>query len=80
MERPTNHHTIYGVLFILMAILLLLISIIFGAHEISGVLSIIAIVILLLFEGVRLLTENTHHKRIHDRFDEMERLFKKFKE
>lgn len=80
MRKVYRKHTIYGIFFILLALVISIISLIFGAHEVAGILSIIAVVILLLFEGVRLLTENTHHKRLHDRFDEMEKLIKKFKE
>jgi len=73
-------HTVYGIFFILLALIISIISLIFGAHEVAGLLSIVAVIVLLLFEGIRLLTENSHNKRLHDRFDEMERLIKKFKE
>lgn len=80
MRNVYRKHTIYGIFFILLALIIVIISLIFGAHEVAGLLSIVAVIVLLLFGGVRLLTENTNHKRLHDRFDEMERLIKKFKE
>lgn len=75
-----NSNSIYGTVFVVMGIAILVSALLFGAHAISGTISVLAITVLLFFEGIRLLTDNTHHKRLHSRFDNMENMIKKLKE
>lgn len=79
-SSKVKRQSIYGTIFIIMGIVILVSVLVFGAHEVSGTISVVAIIVLLLFEGIRLLTNNNHHERLHNRFDKVEEMIKKLKE
>ena len=79
-DRMHPNYTLFGWILIFFAIIIVGLAIFLGAHQVAGVLSLIAVVGLLFFEGIRLITDRHSHKHLHERFNQIEDIIKKFKE
>lgn len=79
-NQPRNHNVFYGWLLIVFALIIIGLAILFGAHEVGGALSLMAVLGLMLFEGIKLITDSNRNKLLHKRFDEVEKILKKLRE
>ena len=79
-NNPSNNNVLYGWILIASAIFIIGLAILIGASEVAGMFSLIAVIGLMIFEGIKLITYKNHNKMLHDRFNDMEKLIKRLKE